>query len=960
MAATFKREPKRFNSSTANFSEHLNQLGFKGIVHKNNLFEVDPLSLKDAKNVYLNDDSILISRDPIVVENLPDGYRWADNNLVASPIVARGYTLVDMVDTVDATIYVTYDSVTKLYKIVARHNIDQVLMDLPELVNQYHISVIERYIIVFNNVDAVVINVDNFNDGWKFLKEEADIPVTKRVVGQEVFEQPFNQFTGSYKEDYIWGEDIISLLPEGTAKVIVNQTPKNITWTLPDANINTEFRVIRTINAPMRVSDIVSVATNANTGISVLCIARDTHVLISLNEGLSFEKVMYPINDGTLDIASVSKDGLCFFFVAQDGVYRYTIGSKSWEAIRITTPGAEPNLKGVGLHNTCYFENAEVFTFVLYDSDLETPIANIYWKGPGLGSNQFDTGTLGYTLVHQQVDPTTQLNMTRQDCASDSLHIVQHNGHTCIAAWLPGVSSDTTRFIIIIGQGESEHLLYSQALDRAYGKIESMKVTDTDNFRGVNIRGLTVDNGTWYSADAKLGVEIIETISTSVADFNLLVDTEVPVTNTEAPIDLGTAYLAGINTYSVDGIVKLPTELNGVQWPGTAPRRSTICIGQYFYTFIGDHLYTNKMLTTSNATIEYTRIVDTPYTQIPNVSHVNNELYLGFGDTLKITANERDGTIIKFNLPKINDHAFTSSINGIINISSIEVAIFLINQIYLVNQVPDDLLGYRYDYFNTRLSTGVRRDDSIVNTKDGMYTLYPTVQGLAVMNYQSDVATTDQIVDYVTKDITDIWATFYKASNNIKIVQMRDYVFLTNGTVNYIMLDLRGMTWWYFESPVPVIKMVTDQFNLKIISNGLYKFDTEYKGYKDLYVKFIDWRLESQPLHFNAPSHYKNMKQIIYQFEESTNISQTIASQIKLYRKQITYREPELINFKVDGYRTFVKRFNYWKINELQWTLAADSQNELEWSSENPAPTQSQLRLIGLTIKYERGEEVRS
>ena len=56
-----------------------------------------------------------------------------------------------------------------------------------------------------------------------------------------------------------------------------------------------------------------------------------------------------------------------------------------------------------------------------------------------------------------------------------------------------------------------------------------------------------------------------------------------------------------------------------------------------------------------------------------------------------------------------------------------------------------------------------------------------------------------------------------------------------------------------------------------------------------------------------------------------------------------------LVKFKVDELRTFVKRFNYWKINELQWGLKNDENTVIP----------DKFELNGITIKYELGEEVR-
>jgi hypothetical protein len=217
------------------------------------------------------------------------------------------------------------------------------------------------------------------------------------------------------------------------------------------------------------------------------------------------------------------------------------------------------------------------------------------------------------------------------------------------------------------------------------------------------------------------------------------------------------------------------------------------------------------------------------------------------------------------------------------------------------------------------------------------------------MNYQADVASTEQVVDYVTNNIRAIWNDFYLAGC-IKMVQMKDYVYLSNGTTTYLMLDLRNLSWWSLVSPFVITKIVTDQLKFNIISNGLYQYDFNHTIYKDVLTRNIDWEVESQPNHFNAPTYYKNLKQLIFQLEESTNVDQTLSVQIILYRKHFALKDLEAISFKIEAYKTYVKRFNYWKINEMQWALESDSDNA------NPA----QLRLNGISIKYEISEEVRS
>ena len=275
------------------------------------------------------------------------------------------------------------------------------------------------------------------------------------------------------------------------------------------------------------------------------------------------------------------------------------------------------------------------------------------------------------------------------------------------------------------------------------------------------------------------------------------------------------------------------------------------------------------------------------------------------------------------------------------------------------------MTGYRYDYAKTRLTLGTKFGNSVINTADGASTLYATPRGLAIMNYQAYMATTDQTLQFISDKIYDIWNKFYLSSENITLIQHGDYVFIYNTTNKYLMLDLRNASWWKFEIPYNIKKMLTDQVDLRIIADKLYKFkkidnstdkiEDDYidNRYRDPGDETINWRFMSQRLHFGLPNHYKNMKQIVFHMVQSTGHLSTFATQIKLYRNSVNYKDMEVIpfdfNFYVDEFRTFVKRFNYWKINMLQYGIANDNKTAI------PA------RLVrnGIGVKYEIGDEVR-
>lgn len=355
----------------------------------------------------------------------------------------------------------------------------------------------------------------------------------------------------------------------------------------------------------------------------------------------------------------------------------------------------------------------------------------------------------------------------------------------------------------------------------------------------------------------------------------------------------------------------------------------------------------------------YTFGTKTNFTKIPKVSYSDTELYLAFGDLLQITSNTKskdDVTKINFNLSSLNNQSFIDEITAMVNISTTEVALFFLNKIVICSKVQDTNLaqGYRYDYYNTKFSIGVRLGDTVMNTLEGQYTIFPTKRGLAVMNYQAFMATTDQVVEYITDNIRELWNNFYESNNVIKIIQYNNKLIFTNGTNIILLYDLDRTAWWKWEVPIVIKSAVTDQLDLRLIDTNLniFKDATQYYDFGEIgNFKEINWFLMSQPLHMNAPNYYKNMKQLVFQFAEADDniVTKTMNAQIKLYRKRLSIKEPETIKFQIENLRTFVKRFNYWKINEIQWALGNDTDTNV--------PKQFELNAVG--IKYEIGDEVR-
>lgn len=995
---TIKRTIPNIDTSLANTTKYFNQLEFKGIIEDSNIFTIDQESFRDVQNVYVNGDDHFVSRDPL-----------QKDITVPANAIPFTFKLVDYLTIGSNKIFISQSPTTNKYAIILFTE-DNVSYPLENL-TQYHIATIEHYIICFNDVSAKVF--DTNNPSWQDLatSDLIEIPVIKRVVGSQITEYNKNEFTSSYKEEYVWSNQSRPILPDASlannVSVVLNTPTKKYDWTIPSIQINTDYRILRQINIIPQATDIITIAQDR------ICIARDTYFLVSLNGGTSFTTVYYPEFGGTImNIASISKDGQYFFFVTTAGVYKCYLGDFTWaEAISVYN---NATIKGTAIYNACNFLTGDIFCFITKGpTSTYSDTLYIYCKGSGIypGDDPTITGQL-VELSDNSTDANgilTYANQEYQDMYRNSIVINTNNIRTIIAISIPVRSqiydNSTQQFVTVIhsqvfyvyGDNMSNYFSSGSVDDRKnillttidhnnefdqnfindlqFIVLQNISPADPgDLTMGANISCLTQERNTlrWYQSNITLAIDI-QGANSWATNSTWTKGVYINQASDSIPFKLDGGYINGSAVYSdiTQRWISLPTQLDGQNFLSLVDgynKKGTWVNGDYFYIQASNGLiYTNRLLDNDSVLITYTYIVNTPFTKIPEVSYSDTELYLAFGDLLQITENSRnpdDNTKIQFNLPTKNNQSFIDNITAMINISTTDVALFFKNKIVLCSKVEDANLGYRYDYYNTKLSMGVRLGDSVINTLEGSYTVFPTIRGLAIMNYQAFMATTDQVVEYLTDEVKGLWDGFYSEGSPIKIIQWRNHLVMTNGSKDMLLYNIVRKTWWRWKLPFNTLIAITDQLDLRIITRGelciftdKYLVNNEVKNLK--YYDFsahgenitINWFIQSQPLHMKAPNYYKNLKQLIFQLftdseDEETN---TMNAQIKLYRKRITLREPDTVSFKIEKLRTFVKRFNYWKINEMQWGLANDTE------TSNPA----KFRLNAISIKYELGEEVR-
>lgn len=982
-----------------NYNQFFNQMTWGGIVEGTNIYELNQQSFADAKNMYVEDGSLL-SRKPLQVDKSLPEYA-----------VPPAHKLIEILSLEEFTVYVSEyyytdifaESHTKYH--VTIDGSDETTLDIED--SDYKLATISHYIICFNNAPgAQVYDINNPSKGWQNLTDLADVPVIKRTVGSVITEYPKNNFTNAYKEEYIWSNTSQPLLPNGDGDVELNTPRQSLKLTIPETNKLPEYRIVRPLNYSGPEGGILSVAGD------IICIAYEDYFMLSYNNGETFDKILYPDlgEYNFCEIASVSQDGAYFFFVAENAVYKYYIGNdptveSGWQKIylnedpnlTLSSIGSDPNAENPkGIYNACKFINGDTFAFFMkLTGGTFTPGLYLYFRGPGLkraGVNYLDKyldfikigdrRSIDWNLLlngelQSESNATTKVyyeNIFKQSF-KDSIQIIARGDLTYITCIVPYNdkldSSIENHFVgsaiyfippIPKTTNTNSEISGPYLLDGFYGALQITGLGDSSYNLNALVRPLITDDqsDSWKAHPVTI-------IPVKYNDYSILENATISVSNTGTEIvpqlfkhflsypfrlSNGYIYLNNIWLRGSENVYRLPKEIGIVNEQNFD---YIVVNDDYFYIKNRDTIWTNKLTDNDIVTITYIYKSEGDYfTEVPTLTYSDTELYMAFKNNLRITKNTYDGLDVYFNLPSINDQGFISDIGAMVNISTTELALFFKNKIVICSKVEDETFGYRYDYNNTRLSVGVRLGDSVINTLEGQYTVFPTRRGLAFMSYEQFVATTEQTLSYISDPIKDRWTKFYDASDKINIIQWREYLVFSNGTKNILLLNLTqgNMSWWHWELPVIPTMFITDQVELKIISETLYVFkdhESYYDFPKTLRAKRIEWFTQSQPLHMSAPNYYKSIRQLIFQLVQTTPYKTSIVAQVKLYRKKLTIREPEVISFKVEEFRTFVKRFNYWKINEIQWALGDDAETV----------TPAQLKLNGVTVKYEIGSEVR-
>lgn len=325
---------------------------------------------------------------------------------------------------------------------------------------------------------------------------------------------------------------------------------------------------------------------------------------------------------------------------------------------------------------------------------------------------------------------------------------------------------------------------------------------------------------------------------------------------------------------------------------------------------------------------------------------INNLIYQSENRSIEATGDVPAHLQLYF--PVDSKVAFVDKITNLIVFSQTSLGVFLEDIVYEYQYNTDNDV---YTLTPTKLQLGCIDGADILIGYDGSTIFMTQLKGLAGLNYQDFVQSTEQVYTYLTEAIMDLYDRF-KGDRKIKLYQYKDWLFMykQDNQMLYVF-DTRSSTWWKWTLPYAPQKILYDGNNLLLLLNNqiaIFDFVNKKIPYYDFIGNTIHWSFRSQKLHFNAPNNYKHIRQL--------NVITTQSGHELRYKlKFINYRnlnnlaETDTVDFEIDQLTTLIKRVTFMKTNAFQFEISDDTTDDKPKYFETP----------DIAIKYRITERVR-
>ena len=898
---TFNRRPYTVNTPSSSDIKNyfLNQANWKGLIQNKNFLAVDQESFEDCNNVYVDNTNVLKSRpsvkrkavvaDVIANLNLENVHHYGDLILYYS----------------DKTLYITIQGLFSSSIVVG---------------DEYKIVQVKDKLLVFSTNGLFGID----KDGNQY-EPDVYIPKTKLVSldGDEQDLESKNIFTDDQITVYLYTSDNLDVrttLLGKRVKVEIDGETFEFTF---DKYLN--YRLF---------TDLVRIPKD---------IALTKRIKQSDSDVHELSYVPFTIS---------SKNTYGYFDINTRGVY-YSVDGKIFRNV-LTISESQ-------LFDETYCNNVEVrfcrenpaiLTFILRVPN--TVGAGLYFFS--VEPDMID-GSLRYPILTKIETLSNNKNVLSNYDALDYNHYVYSYYTDVIVYKLFIVKPDGTSTAKSIADGTFTHLAISAiTLTQDYLYFTTVYTTNDTSNKEVVISPIGNDiynrftiNQWFYDFDiAGGGGYAYSLLYNNIGKYELIkinsyFDFESEQYSYKLYVKDGILYRANqIYQASTDenigGIINANTGTHGNYYLNNAQNNSEYVFICAMYSDYAVVRSTNvqevlELQVLNEGNQSYNNIVPS------HISELNN-FYFSEGSNLYISQKTENDEVY---FPEINKQTFTSKITNLHPLSESEMGIFLEDEIWY-----SYLTENGYAYTKSRLDFGCKDGNDVETSFDGKYTLFDTERGFAALAYQDFVASTEQSVTFVSENIKALYDKF--RVKPVKLVKFKDYLFLYNDSI--LVFDFRTGSWWPWT--ISNINRIIRDDELMLIKEGkLCRFDFTSVKYFDMCTtkEDIDWHITSQKLHLNANNNYKHIVNMTFSAveNEDANTSLSINLTVKNYRHFVDEGKEEVFDYRVQLIRTFVKRLNYAKVREFQYTLRMDDENAIKLP----------LSLSAISIKYKIGGQVR-
>lgn len=969
---TINNKPTTVNTPSGSDIKNyfFNHANWNGISDNKNHLTVDQETFESAKNIYVDEEGVLSSRPSIKLlnsfglSNILNSWSFAEINVYLT--IANDEYYLNFVK--DKTILRTEPCSENVFLILSN-----------------------KKVFVFE--ESAFSYYDVVNNGYHSAEEFIYVPIVNTVTeGIEGEGESPNEFTSSYIKRYIFtnvnsiqsieliDKEVTIRVGDKAWKTIFAEATSNIIVS-PKFKLNDNNYCGDALYGPFAdpKTPLISISDRGTILLSSLDITLGTvennyiptlnwHIYYSV-DGIVFSEIQ--VTDGILTTPQISKDGRCAIVFKKDGPYALSLLADSgedgelyyeytsWTPIfteRETNPydlNVPLDMSTVSSYNEEWFFNQNTVIAGYFLSD--TTYAFVYGYGTGTVPS-FVHSTHNHHISHYGL--RLVLYVDGEEKLFNAFEYV--SGYTDVSPDTPLVKMvhDTDDTMMAV-----EYSKYLSSVDdgddlgKWYMAFSLLNDNVTASYHvntSYDLYRASVNSD--YDLISRYDIRIIDYIQNSapnIALFRTKYDTLWGGTIVQSwdidNIGPGQVFLRSTtnkNDISFMAITGQSTRLytnNGSEYiefdDNYKPLYST---PQYNYLLIDDTVYSNN-LTKETVYIDTLVNGETKYF-VPESACELNEYFVSNDNELRISSHKEDDEHdILWYFPKIATQKFNSVISNLHPISKTQVGIFFEDEIWYVENTQ-----YGYSYYRSKLQVGCKNGNDVITSFDGKNIIFSSTRGLVAMSYEDFVSSTEQTLTYLSDTIFGLYDKFNK--DIVKLFQYKFWIICyhtTNG--NAYVFDMRNNSWWYMSYTDGVQNIIIVNDKPELLSDGnLYYLDTSGIDYKDD-TGNIDWYFTSQKLHLNALNYYKKILNITINSLQKDDNSSRVKLSVTNYRHKVFDGKDEVIDYIVDVIRTYVKRVNYSKVIEFQYTISND-----ETDAE-----QQPLYISNLSIKYKISNEVR-